>query len=891
MSYRHSLFTAIALALIILPAAAMPPHPDLVDRIDRGEQPLPYALQHRAELMARGVDTPPEAVRWNSGELDDINFNTLLLLLDFSDNVQNVDATDFDSLMYGNYFGTVKHFYQDASYGNFFVQTENFPGTIGWLRMPETYDYYVDGQNGYGDYPANVQGMVVDAINAADEFVNFADYDNDDNGAVDGLMIVHAGRGAEFTGSDNMIWSHSWSIPTQTLDGVTIRRYVTMPEYWSSHGDMTCGVFAHEMGHMIFGLPDLYDTDYSSNGVGDWSLMAGGSWNGNTGNSPAHPDAWCRVQMGFLEATEITENGPFSFPQVATNEAVYRVQSAVMNPNEYFLVENRQRTSYDAALPSDGLLIWHIDENVNTGNSMEWYPGFENQGHYLVAIEQADGNWSLEHDSGSGDGGDPFPGSTNATAFDGQSIPSSNSYNGDPTFVGIVNISPSAETMSANVVLTPLPAPHTLDYTIDVESGEATFSWMMDGDVSDVLGYTVYRDGALIGNAEEMTFSDELPEMETHYTYTVSAVWPEGESIYNPSIDVFWPGAAAPKRLRYEVVDLDNRVINLMWNQWRSDSLLADDGSYEQNTYLSSNVPSGPKLAQRLTAPADGFVSGVRIWFNDNATFELGEVRVRIYTDNNDTPGAEIYASGVFIPESTGWITHDLGEQAVMVADGADIWVAVEWVETGHSMIGRDVSSEYRGRAAIALDGSTWQGLDEALNGILEGNPLIRAEFGRDEAVGVMGLQEFEVYRDDELLATITDTQYEDTLPEEGVYTYHVDAIYVQGTSSSENLNVDTNTLDVPAIDALPTGFAIGNAYPNPFNPSVAVAVTLGRTSDVRFQVFDVLGRQVADVRRDRLSAGSHTLSWTADGVASGVYFLRIQAGPETAMRKVVLMR
>ncbi len=43
---------------------------------------------------------------------------------------------------------------------------------------------------------------------------------------------------------------------------------------------MTCGVFAHEMGHAAFGLPDLYDTDNSSEGLGNWSLMAGGSWNG-----------------------------------------------------------------------------------------------------------------------------------------------------------------------------------------------------------------------------------------------------------------------------------------------------------------------------------------------------------------------------------------------------------------------------------------------------------------------------------------------------------------------------------------------------------------------------------------------------------------------------------
>ncbi|MFC1543554.1 immune inhibitor A domain-containing protein [Candidatus Neomarinimicrobiota bacterium] len=65
-------------------------------------------------------------------------------------------------------------------------------------------------------------------------------------------------------------------------------------------GDMTIGVYAHEMGHAVFGLPNLYDYGYDSEGLGDWSLMAGGSWNGSLGSSPAFPDAWSHVQMGYV---------------------------------------------------------------------------------------------------------------------------------------------------------------------------------------------------------------------------------------------------------------------------------------------------------------------------------------------------------------------------------------------------------------------------------------------------------------------------------------------------------------------------------------------------------------------------------------------------------------
>ena len=112
-------------------------------------------------------------------------------------------------------------------------------------------------------------------------------------------MIIHSGPGAEFTGNVNDIWSHKWGITPQSRDGVLISSYAIMPEYWSTPGDITIGVFAHELGH-VFGLPDLYDRDGSSRGVGRWSLMATGAWNGSLGNSPAHLDAWCKVQLGFV---------------------------------------------------------------------------------------------------------------------------------------------------------------------------------------------------------------------------------------------------------------------------------------------------------------------------------------------------------------------------------------------------------------------------------------------------------------------------------------------------------------------------------------------------------------------------------------------------------------
>jgi hypothetical protein len=69
--------------------------------------------------------------------------------------------------------------------------------------------------------------------------------------------------------------------------------------------------------------------------------------------------------------------------------------------SQYFLIENRQQSGYDTYLPGNGLIIYHIDDNVS-GNDNEWYPGHTSSGHYQVALEQADNLYNLEKKSKSG---------------------------------------------------------------------------------------------------------------------------------------------------------------------------------------------------------------------------------------------------------------------------------------------------------------------------------------------------------------------------------------------------------------------------------------------------------------------------------------------------------
>ncbi len=465
---KRILFTLIALTLIgALTTAsiqAMPPHPSLLENSGKDGHPeLSPAHKHCPQ------PTPLAGSSDGRGFGEPLRFgptaptatgNILCILIEFSDKAALASAVSFDSLLFGNYQGTVKHYYNEISYGSFDVVTVDYPSVVGWQTAPQTYAYYCNGNNGLGSYPQNTQKLFEDIINVVDPVVDFSNYDNNSDGYVDAVMLVHTGPGAELTGNDNDIWSHAWGISPQNKDGKWVSRFAIMPEYWNTPGDMTLGVFAHEMGHAYFNYPDLYDIDYTSRGVGRWSLMAGGSWNGSLGNSPAHVDAWCRLQAGFATATNVVANlNGQSLPNVEENSsgAIFRLWTNGTAGDEYYLIENRQKTGYDAQLPGAGLLIWHVDDGIdpgdNTDNSDEWYPGHTSFGHYRVALEQADGLFELDKNMDNGDTGDPFPGSTNNTSFSSLTTPSSDDYDGVGTLVSITNISASASTMTADIAV------------------------------------------------------------------------------------------------------------------------------------------------------------------------------------------------------------------------------------------------------------------------------------------------------------------------------------------------------------------------------------------------------------------------------------------------------
>ncbi len=368
----------------------------------------------------------------------------VVVLVDFADHPMNENQQHFKDLFFSMGvlpYGSVKEYYRDVTGGAVDLVGE----VVGPYRLPRKLSWYANNNFGIGrpSGTPRAQYMARDAATAADPSVDFRPYDNDGNGYVDAFIVVHAGGGGEATGNPGDIWSHKWVLTAPyNTDKTRIYSYLTIPE------DARIGVSAHELGHLLFGFPDLYDIDYSSEGVGNWCLMGGGSWNGG-GDVPAHPSAWCKVQQGWVSEINVSNPGTVTFDDVKTSRAVHRVWRDGQQGSEYFLVENRQRTGYDRLIPGAGLLVWHVDDGQSDNSD---------ENHYKVGLVQADGRRDLELDRNRGDAGDAYPGTSANTALTPISTPSSDSYSGQDTAVSITDISVSGPTMTANVSVSPVQA-------------------------------------------------------------------------------------------------------------------------------------------------------------------------------------------------------------------------------------------------------------------------------------------------------------------------------------------------------------------------------------------------------------------------------------------------
>jgi len=383
---------------------------------------------------------------------------------------------------------TYRTFYEQMSNGLLSVQGQAY----GYAALDSNEVTYTGvagtcSGNPYGNTNCNglfslaaqnrMQGGLREALRKLDNQVDWTQYDSDGDGYVDLVTFIHPPLDGACGGStNNHLWSHRFfltGVPYTThsmnAQGVPIKVSDYILESGvgglsgcDSNQIMPVGTVAHETGHG-FGLPDLYDTDNTSEGVGEFSLM--GSGNYTSPFSPSRMDAWSLSQLGWVTVVPLQSNGTFSFGAAPTSDTTFYLPVGGANPRgEYFLLENREPVQSDSAMLrfhcvqissapvppcGGGLLIYHVDSQQIAQHGFDQDNRVNTAPIHGLEVEQADGRSNLDANpntacsgagptcSDRGDAGDHYPGTTGNVTFTPTSVPAA-VRNSDGLAAGLV---------------------------------------------------------------------------------------------------------------------------------------------------------------------------------------------------------------------------------------------------------------------------------------------------------------------------------------------------------------------------------------------------------------------------------------------------------------------
>lgn len=874
---RTKLTIFVLLVIFAATASSSSIAPEIVEMLKANGQ-LEQVLE--ADRLARGKGVwEADADPYRFGITTDIDtLHCLIILVDFNDMTHesglHTGPADFDTLLFSQDVwepGSMTDYYWETSYQQAFLVGQ----VTQWYRMPQSYAYYVDGQRGFGSYPHNAQRLTEDAVMAADPDVDFSLYDNSGNGQVDALFIVHAGPGYEDTGNLNYIHSHAWVTSYyMSVDGVTVWRYSMEPEETGSGQLVTIGVFCHEYGHVL-GLPDLYDYDYDSNGVGMWSVMAGGSWGGG-GATPVHFDAWCKYDLGWVNPTVVED--PLINEQVDAVEFspdIYQLFSLGNYDNEFFMVENRRQVAFDVSIPYSGILIFHVDESVPNNN---------NQNHYKVAVEQADGELDLENNRGA-DSGDPWPGLTDNRTFNDFSTPNAWLYYDGPSEISVANISDSDSTMFADFsVAYTTPLYEVLELTFDDQSGNNN-GRPEPGEEIQLL-FTAQNLRAYVSTLE-VTGSCSDPAIV--FTDSISSFG--GQPVNEPFDNQADPMTfAVPDDYASSFVDiillftaLDGdyqQEIRQRVTMGIPDILLVDDDSgMNQSDYYIAAVENLELVydnwdVSELDSPADVLSQyPLVIWLTGDSRSEP--------MSSEDVNGLVSYFSsgGRLLMTSQDFVQSlsERGDPADLTLLNDYLMVDYDTYESNHMVYG-EAGTVFDGLRVITAGagGAGNQSSQDALVVLEWGQPMLTYGSDRIAAVGVTG---------DYAAVTIG-------FGLEGIYNG-----YPAWDNREDILDAaltflwEVQTFVPDNAPELPQALALEQNYPNPFNPSTNISFVLPKAGKVRLVVYDLLGRVIEIPMDGFMEAGHHEITWDGSDKSSGIYFYRISTSDGSLTRRMTLLK
>jgi M6 family metalloprotease-like protein len=269
-----------------------------------------------------------------------------VLLFEFTNRSAPFDSiTMQDQLFDNNPTGSITDYYDEVSYSNLTVAGNVYAPVT--LSQSDVYYEGLPGCNGVCT-SGHMGQIILETLDAKDPIVDFGQYDNDgsdgvpnsgdDDGFVDFVAFVHPEAGSE-CGSNNNLLSHTWEyaawpesggLPYITDDAAVGGGFIQISDYTMQPAKncdnstiIDIGVYCHEFGHGL-GLPDLSDIYRNGSGIGWWGIMGSGNW--NTPQSPAHPCAWTRFEMGWVTPIDIDwQGGIESIYPIFDTEEVFRL--------------------------------------------------------------------------------------------------------------------------------------------------------------------------------------------------------------------------------------------------------------------------------------------------------------------------------------------------------------------------------------------------------------------------------------------------------------------------------------------------------------------------------------------------------------------------------------
>lgn len=225
----------------------------------------------------------------------------------------------------------------------------------------------------YGSSSADLARM---AFTALAGYVNLQAYDVNGDAWLDptelGVVVLVAGFEQAYASTASSypnVWAHRAAITAEEVNGMWLSDYAMFGEQHESHL-ATVGLMAHELGHLLLDLPDLYDSVGVASGLGQWGLMSTGIWNaggGKAGDKPAHLISWSKEKAGFTVPQEV-QQGSVYLSSGSAEESAMVIDLDPYRHGKRILIEQRYQSGYDAGLPESGLLITRVDDRFTYGN-------------------------------------------------------------------------------------------------------------------------------------------------------------------------------------------------------------------------------------------------------------------------------------------------------------------------------------------------------------------------------------------------------------------------------------------------------------------------------------------------------------------------------------------